>query len=53
MSLLQIRLEEIPPTQFGGKLCPTKNAFIFKIYIEITYSKGQKFPPNRFGGNFI
>jgi hypothetical protein len=22
MSLLQIKLEEIPPTQFGGKFCP-------------------------------
>jgi hypothetical protein len=25
MSLLQIRLEKIPPTQFGRKLCPNYN----------------------------
>jgi hypothetical protein len=25
MSVLQIRLEEISPTQFGGKLCPFNN----------------------------
>jgi hypothetical protein len=42
MSLLQIKLEEIPPTQFGEKLCPY-NWFIpqmvTKLYTNISWKK--------------